>query len=91
MKIKFVKTKLQIAIATFAALAIFVVFICPFTFGLPAAKQKRSQAAMLLGWSAALLAALMARAAAAPTPGVCPPSEPPSTADRLTLICTRLC
>ena len=78
-------------IAVLAALAILAVFISPFTLGPPAAKQKRAPVAMLLAWTAALLALIFARAWANLAPGGSQLEFAPSVPDRLSLICSRLC
>jgi hypothetical protein len=86
-----VTTQSQIAIAILVALAVFVVFICPLTFGPPAPQQKKSLLASLLAFSFTLFAVLLTRAASDASLRTSSSNEQQPSWDRLALICTRLC
>lgn len=86
-----VTTHSQVAIAVSVALAVFVVFICPLTFGPPAPQQKKSPLVSLLAFAFTLFSALLARAASLTALHTSSPDEQQPSWDRLALICTRLC
>jgi hypothetical protein len=81
----------QFAIAVFVALAMFVVFICPMTFGPPAPQEKKSLLANLLAFAFTIFALLLARAAFSAESYAISPDEQQPSSDRLALTCTRLC
>ena len=81
----------QFAIAVFVALAMFVVFICPMTFGPPAPQEKKSSLAILLAFAFALVALMLVRAAFSAAWSTNSPDEQQPVSDRLALICTRIC
>jgi len=86
-----VTTQNQWAIAIFVALAMFVVFICPMTFGPPAPQERKSSLASLLAFAFTLFAVLLVRSAFSTASSTISPDEQQPSSDRLALICARLC
>jgi hypothetical protein len=86
-----VTTQNQFTIVVFVALAMFIVFICPMTFGPPAPQERKSSLASLLAFACTLFAVLLVRSAFSAARFTSFPDEQRPSFDRLALICTRLC
>ncbi len=86
-----VKAEAQFSVAISVALAIFIVFVYPLTFGPPAPQQKDSLLTHVLAFAFALCAPLVPALAVTAALLVSPPGDQPLTSERLALICTRLC
>jgi hypothetical protein len=84
------RTHTQIVIAAVGVMTVFVVFIYPLTFGLPAPHQKKSSAPTLLALAVAFCALLISRAVWTVL-STASPDQSASHSDRLALICSRLC
>jgi hypothetical protein len=81
----------RFATAASVAIAVLVVFICPFTFGPPAPQIEKTILPALFAFSAAIVLLLLARNAFSCRAETSFPGERLCGDDTLAVICTRLC